>query len=124
MPQNRRRRSWYVEGWERRQAAAAARSFVLLPMPFAHPSPFLHSRMVPQIRRKKRRLDEVCLELRPEHSRNVIQSWIVQGAPLLCRGWLPRSPPLRRCWARQLLKRGLPLLCLLLLRHSCRQTCV
>ncbi|PSC67440.1 hemolysin A isoform B [Micractinium conductrix] len=35
------------------------------------------------IRRKKRRLDEVCLELRPEHSRNVIQSWIVQGKVLV-----------------------------------------
>lgn len=28
---------------------------------------------------KKRRLDEVCLERYPEHSRSVIQSWIVQG---------------------------------------------
>lgn len=38
-----------------------------------------------QIRKRKRRLDEVCLELHPEHSRNVIQSWIVQGRwRLLC----------------------------------------
>ncbi|KAK9824504.1 hypothetical protein WJX72_010925 [[Myrmecia] bisecta] len=29
--------------------------------------------------RKKQRLDEVCLEQYPEHSRNVIQSWIAQG---------------------------------------------
>ena len=28
---------------------------------------------------KKRRLDEVCLEQYPEHSRSVIQSWIAQG---------------------------------------------
>ena len=28
---------------------------------------------------KKRRLDEACLEQYPEHSRNVIQSWISQG---------------------------------------------
>ena len=28
---------------------------------------------------KRRRLDEVCLEQHPEHSRNVIQSWIAQG---------------------------------------------
>jgi hypothetical protein len=41
-----------------------------------------------QIRKKKRRLDEVCLERHPEHSRNVIQSWIAQGeSPLLqCSG--------------------------------------
>ncbi|KAL4435580.1 hypothetical protein ABPG77_002543 [Micractinium sp. CCAP 211/92] len=36
-----------------------------------------------QIRKRKRRLDEVCLELHPEHSRNVIQSWIVQGKVLV-----------------------------------------
>ena len=30
-------------------------------------------------RRRKRRLDEVCLERHPEYSRNVIQSWIAQG---------------------------------------------
>ncbi len=30
-------------------------------------------------RGKRRRLDEVCLELRPADARNVIQSWIVQG---------------------------------------------
>ncbi|KAL4425198.1 hypothetical protein ABPG75_009214 [Micractinium tetrahymenae] len=35
------------------------------------------------IRKRKRRLDEVCLELHPEHSRNVIQSWIVQGKVLV-----------------------------------------
>ena len=35
-----------------------------------------------QMRKKKRRLDEICLERHPEHSRNVIQSWIVQG------GWV------------------------------------
>eukprot|EP00887_Chlorella_sp_A99_P003384 scaffold7.g3384.t1 len=34
-------------------------------------------------RRKKRRLDEVCLERHPEHSRNVIQSWIAQGKVLV-----------------------------------------
>jgi len=28
---------------------------------------------------KKRRLDEVCAERYPEHSRNVVQSWIAQG---------------------------------------------
>ena len=28
---------------------------------------------------KKRRLDEACLEQHPQHSRNVIQSWITQG---------------------------------------------
>ncbi|KAI3435011.1 hypothetical protein D9Q98_003063 [Chlorella vulgaris] len=35
------------------------------------------------IRKKKRRLDEVCLERHPEHSRNVIQSWIAQGKVLV-----------------------------------------
>ena len=28
---------------------------------------------------RRRRLDDVCLELRPADARNVIQSWIVQG---------------------------------------------
>ncbi|EFN57130.1 hypothetical protein CHLNCDRAFT_21492 [Chlorella variabilis] len=36
-----------------------------------------------QIRKRKRRLDEVCLERHPEHSRNVIQSWIAQGKVLV-----------------------------------------
>jgi hypothetical protein len=30
-------------------------------------------------KRRRRRLDEVCLEQYPEYSRNVIQSWIAQG---------------------------------------------
>lgn len=33
--------------------------------------------------RRRRRLDEVCLELYPQFSRNVIQSWIVQGKVLV-----------------------------------------
>jgi len=33
--------------------------------------------------KKKLRLDEACLSLRPEHSRNVIQSWILQGKVLV-----------------------------------------
>ena len=28
---------------------------------------------------KKRRLDELCAERFPQHSRNVVQSWIAQG---------------------------------------------
>ncbi len=28
---------------------------------------------------KKRRLDEICAERFPQHSRNVVQSWIAQG---------------------------------------------
>ncbi|KAI7843482.1 hypothetical protein COHA_002958 [Chlorella ohadii] len=35
------------------------------------------------IRKRKRRLDEVCLERHPEYSRNVIQSWIAQGKVLV-----------------------------------------
>ncbi|CAG9463117.1 unnamed protein product [Pedinophyceae sp. YPF-701] len=31
----------------------------------------------------KRRLDEMCMELRPEHARNVLQSWIRQGKVLV-----------------------------------------
>ena len=34
---------------------------------------------IPDAQTKKRRLDEACLEQHPEHSRNVIQSWISQG---------------------------------------------
>ncbi len=34
-------------------------------------------------RGKRRRLDDVCLELRPADARNVIQSWIVQGKVLV-----------------------------------------
>ncbi len=30
-------------------------------------------------KKRRRRLDEVCLEQYPEYSRNVIQSWIAQG---------------------------------------------
>ena len=29
--------------------------------------------------KRRRRLDEICLEQHPEHSRNVVQSWIAQG---------------------------------------------
>ena len=29
---------------------------------------------------KKMRLDELCVQQQPQHSRNVIQSWIQQGA--------------------------------------------
>jgi len=37
-------------------------------------------------RKRRRRLDEVCLEQYPEYSRNVIQSWIAQGKnDLYCR---------------------------------------
>lgn len=44
----------------------ATTQYCELPLPF-------------QIRKRKRRLDEICLEQHPEYSRNVIQSWIVQG---------------------------------------------
>lgn len=43
------------------------------------PSSTVHTAL-PQMRKRKRRLDEICLERHPEHSRNVIQSWIAQGA--------------------------------------------
>jgi hypothetical protein len=33
----------------------------------------------PTPKKRRRRLDEVCLEQYPEYSRNVIQSWIAQG---------------------------------------------
>lgn len=32
---------------------------------------------------KRQRLDEACLQIHPEYSRNVIQSWIAQGIPYL-----------------------------------------
>ena len=35
--------------------------------------------MISTAKRRRQRLDDVCLELRPAHERNVIQSWIVQG---------------------------------------------
>ena len=37
------------------------------------------SRFCLQVSRKKQRLDEACQALRPELSRNVIQSWICLG---------------------------------------------
>lgn len=45
---------------------------------------------------KKMRLDELCVQQQPQHSRNVIQSWIQQGA---CVRVL--SPPAQRAgpWA-------------------------
>ncbi|KIZ02007.1 Uncharacterized protein yqxC [Monoraphidium neglectum] len=36
-----------------------------------------------QGRAKKQRLDDYCLALHPEHSKNLIQSWIVQGKVLV-----------------------------------------
>lgn len=44
-----------------------------------------------QARKKKRRLDEVCLERHPEYSRNVIQSWIAQGSLAAVAAFLRRS---------------------------------
>lgn len=35
------------------------------------------------LKKKRRRLDEVCLELYPQYSRNVLQSWIAQGKVLV-----------------------------------------
>jgi hypothetical protein len=32
---------------------------------------------------RRRRLDEVCQELYPQHSRNLLQSWIIQGKVLV-----------------------------------------
>ena len=44
----------------------------------APPPPHTHTQKA-----RRRRLDEVCLERHPEHSRNVIQSWIAQGKVLV-----------------------------------------
>lgn len=35
-------------------------------------------------KKKKRRLDEVCVELHPQYTKNVIQSFIAQGGLLGC----------------------------------------
>ena len=46
-----------------------------------------------QVKKRKRRLDDICVEMYPEYSKNVVQSWILQGttqeAPeqeYLCQG--------------------------------------
>lgn len=38
----------------------------------------------PLKKKKKRRLDEVCVELHPQYTKNVIQSFIAQGGLLGC----------------------------------------
>ena len=66
------------------------------------PTPYLSSTCrAPQMRKRKRRLDEICLERHPEHSRNVIQSWIAQGAGrrAVAAG--------RRCLRRRLLQQAM-----------------
>ncbi|GAB4815622.1 hypothetical protein N2152v2_008078 [Parachlorella kessleri] len=36
-----------------------------------------------QVNKRKRRLDDICVEMYPEYSKNVVQSWILQGKVLV-----------------------------------------
>jgi hypothetical protein len=58
-----------------------------------------------QGRAKKQRLDDYCLALHPEHSKNLIQSWIVQGKVLVNDRWGQT-----RCWQSPLI-------------HACSAAC-